>query len=386
MPRLRLVGLILVLLTAAGVLLHERRAVSQAQTPAAPAAAVPVMVAVAERRDVPVWLEGIGNVQAFNSVAVRARVDGELLKVAFHEGQTVKAGDVLAQIDPRPLQAALDQATAKKAQDEAQLQNAQRDLARFTSLAQHDFTSRQSVDQQQAQVAQLTAAVRGDQAAIDAAQVQLDYATIAAPISGRTGIRLVDQGNIVHASDQSGIVVINQVQPITVVFTLPEENLPAINRERAKGPLTVVAVSRGGREELARGELTLVDNQIDTTTGTIKLKATFANDQETLWPGQFVNARLLLRTESNAVTVPSDAVERGANGLYAYVATDDGKADLRWLKVGQISDGTAVVEAGIKEGEKVVVAGQYRLQPGSPIELRTAEAAANPEGQGGAGP
>ena len=375
-------ALILALLTGVGVLLHQWPAVSQAQAPAGPAAAVPVTVAIARRRDAPVWLDGLGTVQADNSVTVRSQVDGELVEVAFTEGQTVKAGDLLARIDPRPYQAALDQAQARKAQDEAQLQNARLNLARYTDLAQHDFTSRQSLDQQRALVAQLTAAVQGDAAAIESARIQLGHATITAPIAGRTGMRLVDQGNIVHAGDAAGVVVINQVQPIAVLFALPEDDLPAINRELAKNSLQVVALDRTSDEELGRGRLAMVDNHVDTSTGTIRLKASFDDPQNALWPGQFVNARLLVRTEPSVVTVPSDAVERGARGLYAYVVDDRGKADLRWIKVGDIGDGVAVVEDGIEEGEKVVVGGQYRLQPGSRVEIRPANAAADPGDQG----
>ena len=368
---------VVVIAAAVGVLLHGVPASGQQQGQppgGGKGKAVPVTVATAERRDVPVWLDGIGNVQAYNTVTVRSRADGELVKVAFTEGQTVRQGDLLAQIDPRPFQAALDQAQAKKAQDQAQLENAQRDLGRFSELARTQATPRQSLDQARAQVAMLTAAIQGDDAAINAAQVQLGYTTVTAPITGRTGMLLVDQGNIVHASDQNGIVTINQVQPISVVFTLPEQNLPAINRELAKGELAVVAADRDSKEELGRGKLTLVDNQIDPSTGTIRLKATFDNPQSALWPGQFVNVRLLLRTEPNIVAVPGDAVERGAKGLYAYVLTDDGKVDLRWIKVGAMTDGIAVVEDGIKEGEKVVIGGQYRLQPGASVEVRTADA------------
>ncbi len=373
----------LALAAVAGLLLDGGPAAGQQQgQPPGGGKGVPVTVATAKRQDVPVWLDGIGNVQAYNTVTIRSRVDGELMKVAFTEGQTVKAGDLLAQIDPRPFQAALDQAKAKKAQDEAQLQNAQRDLERSTDLAQRGFAPRQTLDQQRAQVDQFTAAVQGDDAAIESAQVQLGYATITAPITGRTGMRLVDQGNIVHASDQNGLVTVNQVQPISVVFTLPEQELPGINRELAKGQLTVVATDRDSKEELDHGKLTLVDNQIDPSTGTIRLKATFDNPQGSLWPGQFVNVRLLLRTDTNMVTVPGDAVERGAKGLYAYVVKDDGKVDLRWIKVGTMGDGIAVVEDGIKDGEKVVVGGQYRLQPGASVEVRTADAAPNQGDQG----
>ena len=343
--------------------------------PAAPPG-VPVDTATATRQDVPVYLRGLGTIQAFNTVTIHSRVDGQILKIGFVEGQEVKPGDLLAQIDPRPFQAALDQAKAKQAQDQAQLDNAKLDLARYEALGQRDFASRQSVDTQAATVRQLEATVRGDQAAIDNAQVQLGYTTITSPIEGRTGIRLVDEGNIVHATDATGLVVVTQLKPISLVFTLPEDHLPGINRAMAAGPLTVHALSRDEKDHYGEGTLTLVDNQIDQSTGSIRLKATFPNDNLALWPGQFVNARLLLRTQQNVVTVPSDAVQRGAQGMYAYVVKPDSTVALQTLKVGQISAGTAVIESGIEAGERVVVAGQYRLQPGTKVELRGGEAAA----------
>jgi multidrug efflux system membrane fusion protein len=333
-------------------------------------AGVPVEAVTAVRKDVPVYLRGLGIVQAYNTVTIHSRVDGELIKVAFTEGQDVKNGDLLAQIDPRPLQATLGQAVAKQAQDQAQLENARLDLARYQALGQRDFASRQTVDTQAATVRQLEATVKGDQAAIDNAQVQLGYATITSPIDGRTGVRLVDQGNIVHASDVNGLVVVTQLKPISLIFTLPEENLPAINRAMADGTLTVLALSRDEKDQYGEGALSLVDNQIDQSTGTIRLKATFPNDNLALWPGQFVNARLLLSTQRNVVTVPSDAVQRGSLGMYAYVVEPDSTVALQSLKVGQISGGIAVIESGVEEGQRVVVAGQYRLQPGVKVELR----------------
>jgi multidrug efflux system membrane fusion protein len=353
---------------------------ADAQAPAAPPR-IPVEVAQAKLRDVPVYLQGLGNVQAFNTVTIRSRVDGELQKVAFVEGQDVKAGDVLAQIDPRPFKAQLDQATAKKAQDEAQLANARLDVQRYTNLVKQNAISSQTLDTQRALVAQLEATIKGDDATIENAAVQLGYTTITAPISGRTGIRLVDQGNIIHATDASGLVVITQLQPISVIFTLPEDSLPQIAREMASGPLEVAILSRDEKTELDRGTLALVDNQIASATATIKLKATLPNSANLLWPGQFVKARLLLRTQRNVLTVPPNAVQRGAQGLFAYVVKPDQTADLRPLKVGQIDGAVAVIEGGLQAGEQVVTAGQFRLQPGSHVEARTppttaAEAAA----------
>ena len=272
------------------------------------------------------------------------------------------AGDVLAQIDPRPFQAALDQAKAAKAKDEAQLENAKLDLNRFKNL--HDFATQQSVDTQTALVHQLEATVQGDQAAFDSAQVQLDYTTIKAPISGRTGIRLVDHGNIVHATDPNGLVVITQLQPISVIFTLPEHNLRAVSREMQAGPLQVYAQARSDGRRLDEGTVALVDNQIDQTTGSIKLKATFPNENHALWPGQFVNIEVLLRTLQEAVTVPGTAVQRGPDGMYVYVVKPDSTVAMVPVIVGQMSQGTAVVEKGLDAGTKIVVAGQYRLAPG----------------------
>jgi multidrug efflux system membrane fusion protein len=339
--------------------------------PAAPA--VPVQATVATKRDVPVYLTGIGTVQAFNTVTVKTRVDGELQKVAFTEGQDVKAGDLLAQIDPRPFQATLDQATAKKVQDEAQLANAKVDLQRFASLATRDFATKQQLDTQKALVAQLQAQIEGDQGAIDSARTQLNYATITSPISGRTGIRLVDQGNIVHATDTTGLVVVTQLQPISVIFTLPEDQLASVKAAMASGPATILAMSRDGKQ-LADGTLALVDNQIDQSTGTIRLKGTFANRDGALWPGEFVNIRLLASTAHNVVTIPSAALQRGPDGYYAYVVKPDGTVEMQPLEIGQIAAGTAIVDSGLSAGEQVVTAGQYRLQPGARAEITRADA------------
>lgn len=346
------------------------RVPADAQAPSAPQR-IPVEVAQAKLRDVPVYLQGLGNVQAFNTVTIRSRVDGELQKVAFVEGQDVKAGDALAQIDPRPFKAQLDQATAKKAQDEAQLANARLDVQRYTNLVKQNAISSQTLDTQRALVAQLEATIKGDDATIENAAVQLGYTTITAPISGRTGIRLVDQGNIIHAADATGLVVITQLQPISVIFTLPEDTLPEIAREMASGPLEVAILSRDEKTELDHGTLALIDNQIASATATIKLKATLPNKANLLWPGQFVKARLKLRTQRNVLTVPPDAVQRGAQGLFAYVVKPDQTAELRPLKVGQIDGPAAVIEDGLQAGEQVVTAGQFRLQSGSHVETRT---------------
>jgi multidrug efflux system membrane fusion protein len=332
---------------------------------------VPIVAGAVQRKDVPIWLDGLGTVQAFNMVVVRTRVDGELQKIAFTEGQDVRQGDLLAQIDPRPFQAALAQAQAKKAQDEAQLANAKRDLARYTDLRKEgNYATQQQLDTQRAQVDQLAAAIQADQAAIDTAQIQLSYSTVTAPISGRVGIRQVDQGNIVHAGDANGLVTLTQLKPISIVFTLPEANLSAVLDQSAKGPLPAVALDRDNATELARGTLAVVDNTIDQTTGTVKIKATFANDPIRLWPGQFVNMRLLLTTRKDGITVPAQVVQRGPKGAFAYVIGADEKVGVRPIKVAQIEDGEALVDEGLQPGERVVVDGQSRLQPGSQVTIR----------------
>jgi multidrug efflux system membrane fusion protein len=341
-----------------------------------PAVAVPVVAGVAEARDVPIYLSGIGTVQAFNTVTVKPRVDGELQQVAFTEGQDVKAGDLLAQIDSRPFAAALAQAKATKARDEAQLANARLDLDRYSTLAQRDFASKQSVDTQKALVAQFEAAVQGDDAAIDNATVQLGYTRITAPLAGRTGARLIDAGNIVHAADPNGLVVITQLKPISVIFTLPQDVLDEVAAAMAQGPLKVFAYKRDDVTSLGDGQLTLLDNQIDPATGTVRLKATFPNDDLRLWPGQFVNARLLVTTRHDAVTVPAQVVQRGPKGPYAYVIKPDQTAEARPVKLGQVRDGVALIEQGLATGEQVVVDGQYKVTAGARLNAAPAKISA----------
>ena len=326
---------------------HRATGKIAAATASAPSPAIPVSIATVERRDVPIYLTGLGTVQAFNAVTVKTRVDGELIKVAFTEGQDVKAGDLLAQIDPRPFQAAYDQAVAKKVQDEANLANAKLDLQRFSDLATRNFAPKQQVDTQRATVAQLAAQIQGDQAAIDSAKTQLDYTTITSPITGRTGIRLVDQGNIVHATDATGLVVVTQLQPISVVFTLPESELTAVQSALKAGPVRIFAMSRDDNRQLAEGALAVLDNQISQTTGTMRLKGTFPNQDRALWPGEFLNIRLLARTEPNVVTVPSGALQRGPDGYYAYVVKPEKTTETRPLKVGHVSGGVAIVDDGL---------------------------------------
>jgi len=369
-----LAGLLVVVIAAAGawhVLDGGGVAAKPDSRPKPPA--VPVTVAAVTRQDVPLLLEGIGTVQPVNIVTIRSRVDGELQKVFFTEGQEVKAGDPLAQIDPRPFQAALDEATAKKAQDEAQLANAQRDLERYEALARKDFSSRQQSDTQKAQVAQFQALVQGDQASIDNARIQLDYAAIRSPIDGRAGFRLVDPGNIVHAADATGIVVVTQMHPISVVFTLPEDEVHGVVKAMGGGPLKVSVNSRDDKLHLADGVLKLIDNQIDETTGTIRLKAEFDNADGALWPGEFVMAQLLLRTDAKVLTVPSTAVQRGPNGLYVYVVKSDNTAELRPVEADRLEQAVAVISSGLDEGERVVVSGHLKVQPGAAVTARMAE-------------
>ena len=364
------------ILLAGGALLAfgltDRSTAQQAQAPRA-AAAVPVSVANAERQDVPVWLRGIGTVQALNTVTVRARVDGTLMQVPVAEGQVVKQGTLLAVIDPRPYQASLDQANAKKAQDEVMLANAKLDLQRYSSLASQSFASRQQVDTQRMQVDQLTAGLKGDEATIEAAQLNLSYCYITAPFDGRLGLRQVDAGNLVHASDSGGIMTITQVHPIAVVFTLPQRSLPPIVDEMPKGPVTVAAWSGEDNRELAQGTLLTPDNAIDTSTGTIRLKATFANEQNRLWPGQFVEARLLLRTEKQVVAVPAQAVQHGQDSLYVYVVKPDSTVR-RQLVVAEDRGPVMVITKGLDAGQAIVLDGQSRLQDGTLVAATTASA------------
>ena len=332
-------------------------------------APIPVTVARVQKADFPVYLNGLGTVQPYRTVTVRSRVDGQIIKVAFKQGRMVKEGATLVEIDPRPYQAALDQALAKKAQDEANLKNAKLNLDRSLGLAAKNYATQQQVDTQQAMVDQLTAQIQGDQAAIDNAQTQLSYTIIKSPLSGRAGFRLVDPGNIVHDSDQNGIVTIVQLQPIAVVFTTPEENVPQINKALEEGTVVPVeALSSDGLRTLAEGELARVNNEVDQASGTIRMKATFQNKDNVLWPGLSVSTRLLVDTLKDVIVIPDDAVQRGPNGLYAFVVGDDDKVAVQAINVSQSGDGESVVEQGLTAGQRVVVAGQYRLQAGSVVQ------------------
>jgi multidrug efflux system membrane fusion protein len=345
------------------------------QKRAAPARpAVPVKIAAVEKADFPVYLTGLGTVQGFNTVTVRTRVDGQINKIAFKEGQFVKEGDTLVEIDPRPFGAALDQAKAKKAQDEANLANANLDLQRYTKLG--EFATRQQTDTQRSTVAQLTAQLAADDATIFNAQTQLDYATVKAPISGVVGLRQVDVGNIVNAATQTGIVTIAQVEPIAVIFTAPEEQLPDIKAALAVAPPKTIALTTDGKRVLSTGTLALINNQVDTTSGTIRLKAVFDNKDHALWPGQSVSTRLLVRTLHDATVVPDDAVQHSTDGLYAFSVNQENKAELRKIKVSQSIDGKSVVDEGLSPGQQVITAGQYKVSPGTLVS--TAVASSDP--------
>ncbi len=346
--------------------------------------AVPVVAGTVEQKDVPIFLDGLGTVQAFNTVTVHSRIDGNLDKVLFVEGQDVKTGDLLAVIDPRPFQAALDGAVAKKGQDEAQLANAKLLFARDTDLLARKVVAQQDYDSARYSADQFQAAVQADAAAIDNAKTQLDYTQVKSPIDGRVGIRLVDAGNVVHAADVNGMVVITQLKPISVMFTLPEQSLQSIlNQGSDIHTLTVIALSRGNTTPLDQGKLAVVDNEIDQTTGTIKLKATFPNDNLKLWPGEFVNARLVLTTQKGATVAPSSVVQRGPQGTYAYVIKPDKSVEMRSIKAGQTENNETIIEDGLKPGEQVVVDGQYKLQPGSKVTITAPQGASPTPGQQG---
>jgi multidrug efflux system membrane fusion protein len=374
-----IVGVVLVV-AAVGYFFVDQALRDKARAAAAPAAApaIPVTVALAEAKDVPVFIRGLGTVQANKTVTIRARVDGEIVKVQFQEGQDVKEGDLLFQIDPRPYQAALDRAVATKQRDEAQLEGAQLDLERYGKLIGPGFQSRQSYDQQKATVDSLKAAIAGDQAAIDTAKLNLVYCDVRAPIDGRTGQRLVDLGNLVQANQNTTLVSITQIKPIFVNFTVPQFANHNLRKTQAKEALTAYAYNTDDTYKLAEGTVTLVDNQIDTATGTLRLKATYENKDEQLWPGEFVSIRLQLSTRKDSVTVPQRAVMQGASGSYGYVVKADNSVERRNFEIAATQDGISVITKGLSAGEKIVVDGQYRLVDGARVRVDrpTAEAPA----------
>lgn len=341
----------------------HRPAVAAAPVPAA----VPVVAATVTGKDVPIYLRGIGTVIAYNTDVVRSQIQGQIVKIAFTEGQTVKAGDLLAQIDPRPYEAQIEQLTANRDRDQAQLVNAEANLARYNQLGDKGYATPQLIETQTAQVAQLKAAVKADQALIDQANVQLSYTRLTSAIPGITGVRQIDVGNVIHPTDPNGLVVVTQIEPISLLFTLPQTDLPVIQEHAAKGSLKVIAYSQDNKMKLDEGTLLLVNNEIAGTTGTVQLKAVFPNREHRLWPGQLVNARLLLEIRKDALTVAGSAVQQGPNGSYVYVVTDGQTAALRPVHVAQISDGQALIDQGLKSGDVVVVDGQYRLTEGSRV-------------------
>jgi len=371
-PRLGLAAAA-VLIVVALAWSHSHHGVQAADDKKAGTPAIAVDAATVARHDVPGYLEGLGTVQAFYTVKVTARVDGQLDRVEFTEGQTLKKGQVLAQIDPRPFQAALDSALAQRAKDDAQLANTKADLDRYMLLAPQDLASKQTVDTQRAAVAQGAATLKGDDATIENARTQLSYTTIVAPINGRTGIRLVDPGNIVHAADTTAIVVMTQIQPISVLFTLPEDDVPRMTEALANGTLGVVALARDDGTVLDEGTVALLDNQIDQTTGTIRVKATFPNSHQRLWPGEFVSARVLVQMHKQALTIPAAALQRGPDGMFAYVIDADSTVSVRALKVTLLDENTVIIDSGLALGERVVTSNLYRLQPGAAVRVSSSQ-------------
>jgi multidrug efflux system membrane fusion protein len=349
------------------------KAADAAKPPAVPT--VPVVAGTVSSGDVPIYLQGIGTVIAYNTVIVRSQIQGQITKINFTEGQTVKTGDLLAVIDPRPYQARLDQANANRSRDEAQLTNAQANLKRDTTLGNQGWATPQLVETQQAQVKQLEAAIKADEAAIEWAQTQLSYTQLTSPIDGVTGIRQIDIGNIIHPTDPNGLVVVTQLELISVIFTLPETNLPQVQQHLANGPLKVEAYSQDNMMKLDEGSLDFIDNEIVQTTGSVRFRANFPNKEHRLWPGELVNAWLLLDTRHDGLTVPAAAVQQGPNGPYAWVINPDGTVTTRPVKVAQISGGQALIDSGLSAGEQVVVDGQYKLQPGVHVTILHGKAA-----------
>ena len=374
MTRKRLVQLLVAIIVVAGGFVAWR--MSRSPTPFSgggsgqpnvAVASVPVTVGSARQADFPVNLGGLGQVQAFNTVTLHTRVDGQIEQIFFKEGEMVKQNDLLVQLDQAPFKAALDQANAKLVQDQATLQNANLDLQRYATLAKQNAESVQQLDTQQSLVRQVSALVQADLAAVSSAQIELDYTQIHAPISGRVGFRLVDLGNIVHATDPNGILSITQIQPISVVFTAPGDEVDRINKAMQAGPVKVTALSPDGQRTLGTGTLTVISNQIDTTTATIQLKATFDNQDNALWPGLSVQTDMLIATLKNVLVVPTDAVQHGQNGLYAFVVSNDNKVAMRPIEVGEAGGGLSVVTKGLAAGDSVVTARQSRLQDGTPV-------------------
>jgi multidrug efflux system membrane fusion protein len=354
---------------AVAVIFWRHTTSQAAQTAGRPT--VPVTVTEATVRDVPIYSHALGTVQALNTVAIRAQVNGQIVSINFRQGQEVHQGDVLAKIDPAPFKAALDQAIAKKSQDEAQLIAVQKDLARFKALALKSFETQQNVDLQQAKVDTAKATIDADQAAIEAAQTQLDYATITAPIDGVVGFRQIDIGNIIHTTDASPLTVLTQIKPTTVICTLPQSFLGLIREAMLRGDVSVLAFDQDGKQQLAEGKLLLINNQIDQTTSTIQLKSEFPNDDARLWPGEFVRARLLLTTRKNVVTIPAVALQRGPEGFYVWIVKPDETVEQRPIEAFQADEDIVIATKGLNAGETVVVEGQSRLDVGAHVAIRS---------------
>jgi multidrug efflux system membrane fusion protein len=368
-PKIIIATVVLIaLLAGAGAWYFRHPLTSTRAAVTVPTPQIPVVAAPVARKNVPIYLRGVGTVVAYNTDVVHSQIQGQITQISFVEGQTVKAGDLLAQIDPRPYQAQIEQLNANRDRDNAQLMNAQANLSRYTSLGDKGYATPQLIETQKAQVAQLQSAVEADQALIDQAKIQLSYTRLASPIPGITGVRQIDVGNIIHPTDPNGLVVVTQVEPISLIFTLPETDLPKIQDQMAKGPLKVIAYSQDNKMKLDEGKLLLVNNEIIQTTGSIQLKAEFPNATHRLWPGQLVNVALLVDTRKDGLTIAASAIQQGPKGSYVYVVTPTGTAQLRPVTVGQISQGQALIDDGLTANETVVVDGQYRLQEGSPVK------------------
>ena len=356
---------------AAAIIFWRHTTSQAAQTAARPS--VPVTVTQATVHDVPIYSHALGTVQALNTVAIRAQVNGQIVSINFRQGQEVHQGDALAKIDPAPFKAALDQAIAKKSQDESQLIAAQKDLARFKALALKSFETQQNVDLQQAKVDTTKATIDADQAAIEAAQTQLDYATITAPIDGVVGFRQLDIGNIIHTTDVNPLTVLTQIKPTTVICTLPQSFLGLVREAMLRGEVKVTAFDQDGKNKLAEGKLLLINNQIDQTTSTIQLKAEFPNDDERLWPGEFVRVSLLITTRKNVVTIPAVALQRGPEGYYVWVVKADETVEQRRIEAFQADEDVVIATKGLNAGETVVLEGQSRLDVGAHVAIRSPE-------------
>jgi membrane fusion protein, multidrug efflux system len=370
-------ALLIGIATVGGVFALTQTFKGKTPSTAAPPPPVPVVAATVDQHDVPIYLTGVGTVIAYNTVVIRSQIQGQLVSINFTEGQTVHTGDLIAQIDPRPYQAQIDQLTATRDRDQAQLVNAQANLNRYTQLGDKGWATPQLVETQKAQVAQLQDAIKADEALIEAANVQLSYTRLTSPIDGVVGIRQLDIGNIIHPTDANGLVIVTQIEPISLIFTLPETDLPKIQQQqdKTKAPFKVIAYNQDNTIKLDEGTLGLVNNEILQTTGSIQLKANFPNKAHHLWPGELVNARLLLDVRHDGLTVPASAVQQGPQGAYAYVINPDKSAAIRPVKVAQISEGQALIDSGLTANEQVVTDGQYKLRPGERVTILTGKAA-----------